>query len=131
MVIGKELIEELHLKAVKSDRLRVNYDLRDSDEDVVLRLLTVMEPGTVVPIHRHPACSELLVVIHGRLEELYYDDNGRIVKRIELGANGDSSSMIIPSNQWHSIIVKEPCTAIVECREGPLRPTEEKDILKI
>lgn len=53
MLIDKILLDELTEKAKASPRLRVNYDLRDSAEDESQRMLNAIEPGTVIPVHRH------------------------------------------------------------------------------
>ena len=42
--------------------------------DTELLLLNAIEPGSVVPIHRHQKSSETLVVLRGRVVEEYYDD---------------------------------------------------------
>ena len=39
-------------------------------------MLNAIEPGSVVPIHRHQKTSETVVVLRGRVVEEYYDDAG-------------------------------------------------------
>lgn len=53
MVIDKKILDELSAKAKASERLRYNLDLRNSADDQSQRMLNVLEPGTVMPIHRH------------------------------------------------------------------------------
>ena len=53
MIIGNQLLEELTAQAQVSPRLRMNLDLRNSDADSSQRMLNAIEPGSVVPIHRH------------------------------------------------------------------------------
>jgi len=53
MVIDKALLDSLTEKAKVSEQLRVAYDLRTSPNDNSQRILNAMEPGTVLPIHRH------------------------------------------------------------------------------
>ena len=52
--IDKQLIRDLHDKALANPRLRQNMDLRNSPDDGGQRLLYALMSGTVVPIHRHP-----------------------------------------------------------------------------
>lgn len=68
MVIGKELLDELTEKAKASERLRANLDLRNSPGDLSQRMLNALEPGTVMPIHRHLGSSETCVCIRGHFE---------------------------------------------------------------
>ena len=53
MVITKEILDELSAKAKENPRLRQSMDLRNSPEDGSQRMLNALEPGTVMPIHRH------------------------------------------------------------------------------
>lgn len=67
MLITKELLDELTGRAKASARLRMHFDLRDSEEDGSMRMLNAMEPVTVIPIHRHQNTSETMVILRGRL----------------------------------------------------------------
>lgn len=49
--IDQALIDELFAKAEASDRKRMHYDLRTSDEDSSQRMLNALLPGTEVAIH--------------------------------------------------------------------------------
>jgi len=130
MEIGKGLIHKLHLEACVSKRKRVNYDLRSADDEVSLRLLTVLEPDTVVPIHRHQEADEFIVVVSGEIEEIFYNEDGTIISRIPMRVGGDVFSLIIPKGQWHTVKVLEPCSAIIECRRGPYKPIQPEDVMK-
>ena len=80
MNIDKSLLDELSSQAQASPRLRMNLDLRNSDADSSQRMLTAIEPGSVVPVHRHQKTSETVVVVRGRVVEEYYDDAGVLVE---------------------------------------------------
>ena len=69
MLIDKILLDDLTAQAQASPRLRMNLDLRNSDADSSQRMLNAIEPGSVVPVHRHRASSETLVVVRGRVVE--------------------------------------------------------------
>ena len=58
MVIDSLLLDKLTAQAKESPRLRMNLDLRNSDGDSSQRMLNAIEPGSVVPIHRHRKTSE-------------------------------------------------------------------------
>lgn len=76
MLIDKELLDNLTAQAKASPRLRMNYDLRDSKEDESQRMLNAIEPGTVIPIHRHTGTSEDVVILRGKAEEVFFDERG-------------------------------------------------------
>ena len=72
--IDNTLLDALTEQAKASPRLRMNYDLRNSSEDTSQRMLNAIEPGSVVPIHRHKKTSETVVVLRGRIVEEFYDE---------------------------------------------------------
>ena len=67
MVITQAILDELTEKAKASERLRMNYNFHESLEDKCHRMLNAVEPGTVVPIHRHPTKDESFVILRGKV----------------------------------------------------------------
>ena len=131
MKITQAILDELTAKAKESPRLRMNLDLRDSAEDTSQRMLNAIEPGSPLPIHRHQKTSETVVCIRGRLVEEFYDDLERIcTERIELSPNGPVVALNIPAGQWHTVQALEPCTVILEMKNGKYEPLSDVDILK-
>lgn len=131
MVINQALLDKLTEEAKKSPRLRMNYDLRNSDADQSQRMLNAIEPGSVVPIHRHRYTSETVVCLRGRLVEEYYDELERMcTEAIEISPNGPVVALNIPAGQWHTLRAVESGSVIIEIKDGPYKPTEECDILK-
>ena len=63
MNIDKKVLDELTAKAKACERLRMNYDLRTSSNDTSQRMLNALEPGTVVPVHRHRSTAETVIII--------------------------------------------------------------------
>mgnify|MGYP002870201809 CR=1 FL=1 len=72
MLIDNKLMDELAGRARESARLRMNMDLRNSPDDHSQRMLNALEPGTELPIHRHTASSETVIVLRGRMDEMLY-----------------------------------------------------------
>ena len=71
MVIDKELLDNLTAQAKINPRLRQSFDLRNSAEDKSQRMLNALEPGTVMPIHRHHASSETVVILRGKIRWIF------------------------------------------------------------
>ena len=67
MVIDKKILDELTEQAKRNPRLRQSMDLRNSPEDMSQRMLNALEPGTVMPKHRHKGSSETCICIRGHL----------------------------------------------------------------
>ena len=132
MKITQVLLDKLTEEAKASPRLRMNYDLRNSMEDQSQRMLNAIEPGSLLPIHRHQRTSETIVCLRGRLVEEYYDDvKMRCTERIELRPNGPVVALNIPAGQWHTVYALESGTVLLECKDGPWEPLGEEDILKL
>jgi cupin fold WbuC family metalloprotein len=88
MIIDKKILDELTEKAKASPRLRRNLDLRNSAEDQSQRMLNALEPGTIMPIHRHKGSSETCVCVRGHFEEYFYDADGNLTDTIDMVPRG-------------------------------------------
>lgn len=132
MKITKALLDKLTEEAKASPRLRMNMDLRNGEGDTSQRMLNALEPGTILPIHRHRNTTETVVCLRGRLVEDYYDELERVcTEAIELSPNGPVVALNIPAGQWHSVRVLESGTVILEMKNGSYEPLREEDILKL
>ena len=132
----------------------MNLDLRNSDADSSQRMLNAIEPGSVVPIHRHQKTSETLVVLRGRVVEEYYSSDGVVEASYELSAGGDARSesgmtdrksgmteresdmtevacaLNIPAGQWHTLRALESGTVILEMKDGAYEPIGPADVME-
>jgi cupin fold WbuC family metalloprotein len=129
MIIDKNLLDQLTTLAQASPRLRQHFDLRNSPEDNSQRILNALEPGTVLPIHRHLETSETVVMLRGKGRWNYYDDNGNMTGSFLLSADGNLRGLSVPKGQWHNVESLESGTVILECKDGAWRPLEEEDIM--
>ena len=128
MIIDKKVIDELTEKAKTSPRLRCNLDLRNSADDQSQRMLNALEPGTVMPIHRHKTTSETCICIRGHFEEYLYDSDGRLTDTIDMVPGG--VVLNIEKGQWHSLKCLESGTVLFEAKDGPYHPLEEDEVLQ-
>ena len=129
MNIDKTLLDNLSFQAKASPRLRMNMDLRDSAEDQSQRMMNAIEPGSVVPIHRHRKTSETVVVLRGSAVQYLYDDEGRETGSVLLEAGGEVPAMQVEMGQWHRLEALESGTVIVEFKNGAYEPIGPEDIL--
>ena len=122
MLINKDVLDFLTAQARTSPRLRQHYDLRNSENDNSQRILTALEPGTVLPIHRHRESSETVVMLRGKGRWNYYDDNGNLTDSFLLSTDGDIRGISVPKGQWHNTECLESGTVILECKDGKYDP---------
>ncbi len=130
--IDNAVLDSLTEQAKSSDRLRKSYDLRNSAADLSQRMLNAVEPGSVIPIHRHQKTSETMVVLRGRVVVELYDELERICSSAyEVYPGGDIYTLNIPAGAWHTLRALESGTVILEMKDGAYEPVAECDILSL
>jgi cupin fold WbuC family metalloprotein len=129
MKIDSLLLDKLTAQAKESPRFRMNLDLRNSDADSSQRMLNALEPGTVIPIHRHCSTSETVVILRGRAVQWLYDAEGNVTEKVLLEVGGDTPAMSVEKGQWHRLECLESGTVIVEMKDGAYEPISPADIL--
>ena len=130
--ITQGLMDDLTAKAKASPRLRMNLDLRNSDQDGSQRMLNAIEPGSPLPIHRHRKTSETVVCLRGRLVWEFYDELERTcTDRIELRPDGPVVALNVPIGQWHTVKALESGSVILEVKDGPYEPIGPEDTLAL
>ena len=131
MLLNTELLDTLSAQAKAAPRLRMNYDLRNSSDDQSQRMLNALEPGTVMPIHRHRGSSETVVVLRGKVKWLYYDENGKVTDTFVVAPGSDLCGLSVPKGQWHSLQCLESGTVILETKDGPYAPLTAEDVMEL
>ena len=130
--IDNTLLDCLTEQAKSSPRLRMNLDIRNSPADTSQRMLNAIEPGSVVPIHRHQKTSETVVVLRGRVVEEFYDENEHnCTSTYEISPVGPICALNIPVGVWHTLKSLESGTVILEVKDGAYELIQDCDILKI
>ena len=114
MVIDNKILDDLSAQAKANPRLRQAMDLRNSPEDLSHRMLNALDPGTIMPIHRHHASSETVVLLRGKIEWVFYDDNGNVTERVTLDANGEPRMLNVERDRWHSLVCLESGSVLYE-----------------
>ena len=131
MVIDNALLDSLTEQAKSSARLRMNLDLRTSEADTSQRMLNAIEPGSVVPVHRHRTTSETVVVLRGSVVEEFYSSEGAVEAVFEVSAGGPVCALNIPAGTWHTLRSLETGTVILEMKDGAYEPIGPEDILSL
>ena len=129
-LIDKQLLDDVSRQAQKSDRLRMNYNFHQSLDDKCHRFLNAVEPGTVVPIHKHPTKDESFVILRGKVRVTTHNDDGTIIEDVVLSQESGNYGVDIPKNVWHKLESLEPGSVIFECKEGPFVSHEEEGVLR-
>lgn len=130
MIIDNKILDELSAQAKTSPRLRMNYDLRNSAEDNSQRMLNALEMGTIMPIHRHLASTETVVVLRGKICWHFYNDAGKETESVVLDANGDVRCINVEKARWHSLECLETGSVLFESKDGKYEPLREDEMMK-
>lgn len=121
-------MDDLSAQAKANPRLRQAYDLSTTSEDNSQRMLNALEPGTIMPIHRHRNASETMVMVRGSLKEKLYDEEGNLTDVLVMSPNGDYPMIQLEAGQWHSLEVLESGTIVFEAKDGAYEPLNQCDI---
>ena len=124
-------MDDLSAQAKESPRLRQAFDLRTTPEDQSQRILNAVEPGTILPIHRHRGSTETIIVLRGKVVQHYYNDAGDKTASYELAPNSAQVGMSVPVGQWHALESLEEGSVIFESKDGAYEPLSAEDILEL
>lgn len=130
-VIDLTLLDKVSSEAKESPRLRKNNNFHQSLDEKCHRFLNAVEPGTEVPIHRHPIKDETFVLLRGRVRVTTHNDDGSEIESVVLSLEDGVYGVDIPKGVWHKLESLESGSVIFECKEGPFVPHEEDGILEL
>ncbi len=130
-IIDKKLLDVVTEQAKASPRLRMNYNFHQSLDEKCHRFLNAVEPGTVVPIHKHPTKDETFVLLRGKVRVTTHNDDGSIIDDVVLCPEEGRYGVNIQKGVWHTIEAMEPNSVIFETKEGPFVPHEQDGILEL
>lgn len=119
MIIDTNVLDDLTRRAQDSPRLRMNYNFHQSLDELCHRMLNAVEPGTDIPIHRHPTKDESFVILRGKVRSTTYNDDGSTIESVVLCQEDGVYGVNIPKGVWHKSESLESGSVIFECKEGP------------
>ena len=130
-IIDQALVDKVSSEAKESPRLRMNYNFHQSLEDKCHRMLNAVEPGSDIPVHRHPDKDESFVVLRGKVRSTTYKDDGSVIESVVLSQEDGLYGVDIPKGVWHKLESLESGSVVFECKEGPFVPHEIDGILDL
>lgn len=132
MQLNIELFDSILRQAMESPRKRMHFDLRtEAGEDTSQRMLNVMMPETVIPVHRHNETSETVIVCRGAVREEFYDEKGNKTAEFLLEAGGDCPGVQVPKGVYHTCVCLVPGSVIFEAKDRAYDSESTEDILKL
>lgn len=130
MILDDKLLDEVTARAKTSERLRMNFNLHDSLDAKAQRLLNALEPGTVLPVHRHPHTGRNLRRPARPLRRDFLRRHGRETQRFALDPLKGVYGIHVPKGQWHTLEVLESGTVLFEVKDGALCALAPEDMVR-
>ncbi len=94
-------------------------------------MLNAVEPGAVVPVHRHPTKAEPFVILRGKVRVTTHNDDGAVIEDVVLSQKSGNYGIDIPKNVWHMVEAFEAGSVIFECKEGAVGVHEVEGVLHL
>ena len=137
MLLDFELFDSILPAVESSPRGRMNYDLRTSIgepagtwQDSSQRMLNVLTPGTVIPVHRHNETSETVICLRGAVEEVFFSSDGVETEHFVLRYGSPCSAIQVPRGVYHTCRCLEPGSVIFEAKDRAYDKERTEDLLE-
>ena len=108
----------------QSPRGRMLIPLHRHQDDLVQRMVNILQPGTYIQPHQHPRdwATETILVMEGELGFVIFDEKGEVtsIHRLPVGGMID-----IEERVWHGVLALSPDTVILEIKRGPYDDTDK------
>jgi len=127
LFINNNLIEQLIEEASQSQRHMARLLMHFDHKDPVQEMLIAMDRNCAVMPNCSVGRSESLQVVQGELLLVIFDDNGNVVKRIEMGPAGSDKVFLyrLSSTPWHTMIPLTKMVVVHETLQGPFKQSSE------
>lgn len=126
--VDASAIEDLLVRAGDSPRGRFRLCLHHSQQDPVQEMIIACRRGAYIRPHRHPhGKSESYHLIQGEMTVFIFDDAGKVVRRIEMGADSGKTFVYrLANNLWHLPVPRSEFVVYHEVYTGPFE--KEADV---
>ncbi len=130
VLIDDNLFEQLQKEAHDAPRLRMNYDLRNSETDDSQRMLNVWLPGSKLVVHRHQNSNETILLLKGKMDVVLYNDEGKETERYQMGGDSGIYGINVKKGCWHTVEVHKLAITFT-AKDGAWAPNAKEDVLEI
>ncbi|KPF68705.1 hypothetical protein IP84_08690 [beta proteobacterium AAP99] len=131
---GADYLISLTEEALRSPRQRQHRNVHETYQDACQRLFNAIEPGSYIRPHRHASDpkDELLVAVRGEMALITFDDHGKVMAAVHIGASQRDERLAIgaevSSGTWHTVVALKPGCVLLEVKAGPFDPNRPKDL---
>ena len=119
--IDKKKLDELKILAQKDPNKRARICLHKDDGEMIQEMIIAFCKDSYIRPHRHIDKSESYHIIEGRIEIIFYNDNGIEIDKVVLSDKIDEHPFLfrISNSAWHTVVPKSDFVIIHEVTKGP------------
>ena len=119
--IGKSEIEFLRSELVDNAKGRVRINLHPDSADNLHEMFIAIRPDSYIRPHKHPRKSEAFHVVHGEVDIVIFEDDGRIAQIVKLAARSETSPFYYRMSKpfFHTLIIRSDLLVVHEITNGP------------
>ena len=127
LFINNELVDQIIGEAKQSQRHMARLLMHFDHEDPVQEMLIAMGRDCAVMPNRSVGRSESLQIVKGEMLLIIFDDNGNVVKRVEMRPAGSDKVFLyrLSSTPWHTMIPLSEIVVVHEALQGPFNNSSE------
>lgn len=124
--IKQEWLARLKEAAQETPRRRARLNMHRTSEDPVQEMLICFCKDSVLPPHKNANKSESFHVVEGNLDVLVFDNDGNLIRKVEMGPLGSGRTFMyrLASDPWHTVVPLSEFVIIHEVTRGPFKPTD-------
>lgn len=124
------MVGELLAMSRESPRMRMLQKIHKSHDSGVQRMFNALQPGTYIMPHRHmhPRKEETIMVVAGSMLFIEFSDDGEIKDTLLLQPGTEVFGVDVAPHVYHTYIPLKPDTLMLEIKDGPFNPTDDKDV---
>lgn len=117
-------VAKLKALAADSPRGQSRLCMHHTIEHPLHEMINVCRRRAYIRPHRHPeGKSESYHVIEGSMTVYFFDDDGRVVRRLRMGEPGSGATFLyrLAASRWHLPVADSPMVVYHETFVGPFR----------
>jgi len=127
--VGPATVEKLKALAAESPRLQSRLCMHHDVGDTVHEMINACCRGAYIRPHRHPeGKTESYHVIEGSMTVYFFDDEGRVARRLRMGEAGTGATFLyrLSARRWHLPVADSQMVVYHETFRGPFQ--KDRDV---
>jgi len=124
--LGSEEVAFLKGIASRSPRRRARICAHKTNDDKLHEMLIAIAGDSYIRPHKHFGKSESFHIVEGLVDVAVFDDAGKLVDVVELGAPGSGRRFFyrLGESAFHTLVIRSEFLVMHEVTNGPLDPRQ-------